>query len=76
MHARAAAEFTRTASKFKATVFVARDGLSVNGKSIMGVLMLAAAKGTMITVKAEGEDAKQALDALERLVGDKFGEEA
>ena len=75
MHARAAGEFTRVASKFKAAVFVSRDGLEVNGKSIMGVLMLAAYCGSTITVRAEGDDADQALEALQELVENKFGEE-
>jgi len=76
MHARAAGEFTRVASKFKATVFVSHDGMEVNGKSIMGVLMLAAYCGTTIRVRAEGEDAEAALAALRKLVEEKFGEEA
>jgi len=76
MHARAAAEFTRLAGKFSAGIFVSRDGIEVNGKSIMGVLMLAAYCGSTIGVRAEGEDAEEALDALESLVEMKFGEEA
>jgi phosphocarrier protein len=76
MHARAAGEFTRVASRFKSTVFVSHDGMEVNGKSIMGVLMLAAYCGTTIRVRAEGEDAEAALDALTKLVEEKFGEDA
>ncbi len=76
MHARAAAEFTRLAAKFKSAIFVAREGTEVNGKSIMGVLMLAAYCGSTIRVRAVGEDAGTALDALEALVENKFGEEA
>jgi phosphocarrier protein HPr len=76
MHARAAAEFTRLAGKFKSGIFVSRDGIEVNGKSIMGVLMLAAYCGSSIVVRAEGEDAESALDALQGLVEMKFGEEA
>jgi phosphocarrier protein HPr len=76
MHARAAAEFTRLAGKFKSGIFIARDGLEVNGKSIMGVLMLAAHCGSTIRIRAEGEDAEAALDALARLVENKFGEES
>ncbi len=76
MHARAAAEFTRLAAKFRSGIFVSRDGLEVNGKSIMGVLMLAAYCGSTIGVRAEGEDAEQALDALQALVENRFGEEA
>jgi phosphocarrier protein len=74
LHARAAAKFVTTASEFSADISVSRDERSVNGKSIMGVMMLAAAKGTNITVKAEGDDAKQALDAIEKLINDYFGE--
>jgi phosphocarrier protein len=75
MHARAAAEFTRTAARFRSTIFVSRDGLEVNGKSIMGVLMLAAHCGSSILVRAEGEDAEQALDAIQILLENKFGED-
>jgi phosphocarrier protein len=75
MHARAAAEFTRLAARFKSSVFVSRDGLDVNGKSIMGVLMLAAYCGSTITVRAEGPDAEETLNALEALIGNRFGEE-
>jgi phosphocarrier protein len=75
MHARAATKFVQTANRFKSKVTVEKDGQEVNGKSIMGVLMLVAAKGTWITVKAEGEDAPGALAALAQLVKDKFGEE-
>ena len=76
MHARAAAEFTRLAAKFRARVFVAREGTEVNGKSIMGVLMLAAHCGSTITVRTEGDDADEAMDALARLVENRFGEDA
>ncbi len=76
MHARAAAEFTRVASRFRSGIFVARDGIEVNGKSIMGVLMLAAYCGSTIRVRAEGEDADAALDAIEELVENRFGEES
>ncbi len=75
MHARAATRFVQTANKFKCAITVEKDGQSVNGKSIMGVLMLVAAKGTWITVKCAGDDAEAALAALEALVKDKFGED-
>ena len=75
MHARAATKFVQTANRFKADITVEKDGQSVNGKSIMGVLMLVASKGSRITVRAAGEDAQVALEALARLVRDKFGEE-
>ena len=75
MHARAATKFVQTANKFGAVISVEKDGQSVNGKSIMGVLMLVAAKGSWITVKATGPDAKEALEALATLVKGKFGED-
>ena len=75
MHARAATKFVQTANKFKSAVAVEKDGQSVNGKSIMGVLMLVAAKGTFIIVRCEGVDAPAALEAITRLVQDKFGED-
>lgn len=75
MHARAATKFVQTANKFQSGVFVEKDGQSVNGKSIMGVLMLVAAKGTYINVRCEGADAEPALAAISKLVQDKFGEE-
>jgi phosphocarrier protein len=74
LHARAAAKFVTTASQFEADIKVTRNGRSVNGKSIMGVMMLAAAKNTEITVTAQGDDAKQALEAIETLINDFFGE--
>ena len=74
MHARPAAEFVKLASRFKCAVEVKKDDLTVNGKSIMGVMMLAAEHGSSITFRAEGPDADQALDALATLVSNKFGE--
>ncbi len=67
--------FVKTAARFRAQVFVSRDDLEVNGKSIMGVMMLAAEEGATIKVRAEGEDEQQALGALEALVEGKFGGE-
>lgn len=75
LHARAAAQFVQAANKFAADIFVEKDGQEVNGKSIMGVMMLAAACGTRITIKAKGDDAKAAIVALQALIEDKFGEE-
>lgn len=75
MHARAATKFVQTANKYQSAVSVEKDGQSVNGKSIMGVLMLVAAKGSFITVKCSGDDAEEALAALAALVKDKFGED-
>ncbi len=74
LHARAAAQLVQTANRFQSEVLVERDGQSVNGKSIMGVLMLAAAKGTEIQVVCEGPDAEPALAALARLIEAGFGE--
>ena len=75
IHARAATKFVQTANKFQSNVAVEKDGQSVNGKSIMGVLMLVAAKGTHIVVRCDGPDADAALVAISTLVRDKFGEE-
>lgn len=75
LHARAAAAFVKVANRHRAEIMVEKDGVSVNGKSIMGVLMLAASKGTLINIKAKGDDAQDALDALGRLIDEKFGEE-
>jgi phosphocarrier protein HPr len=76
LHARAAAKLVTLAQKFKSTVHVSKDGREVSGKSIMGVMMLAAAKGSRITVRAEGPDAEKALAAIEDLVNRKFDEGA
>lgn len=75
LHARAAALLVKTANKFASEVTIEKDGLEVNGKSIMGILMLAASKGTKITLKVEGRDSIQALQTLGRLIENKFGEE-
>ena len=75
LHARPAAEFVKLANQFKAEVWVSKDGVEVSGKSIMGVMMLAAEHGSRIEVRAAGEDASEAVDALCGLVGTKFGEE-
>ena len=74
LHARPAAEMVKVASKFKADITISRDDLEVNGKSIMGVMMLAAEYGATITLKASGPDADDALDALSALVASRFGE--
>lgn len=77
LHARAAAKFVALAHQFKAEVLVARGDREVNGKSIMGVMMLAAGKGTRITITTQGdEDAENALAALCQLIGERFGEES
>ncbi|MDT0498390.1 HPr family phosphocarrier protein [Algiphilus sp. W345] len=76
LHARAAAKLVTTASGFEADVRVRKDGREVSGKSIMGVMMLAAARGSRITLVADGEDAGAAVEALVALVADRFGERA
>ena len=76
MHARAAALFAREASLHRAAIYVSREELEVNGKSIMGVLMLAAYCGSEITIRTEGDGAEAALKALVDLVAGRFGEEA
>lgn len=75
MHARAAASFVRIAQKYRAEIFIERNGQTVNGKSILGILTLACPLGGMITVRATGADANQALIDLEELIENKFGEE-
>ena len=72
LHARPCAKFVRLAAKFRSEVWVARDDLEVNGKSIMGVMMLAAEEGAMIRVRAEGPDEVDAVAALKELVDSKF----
>jgi phosphocarrier protein len=76
MHARAAARFVHLAGGFDAQVRVARHGREVDGKSIMGILLLAAARGTTITISATGREAQAAVDALSALVTSGFGEDA
>lgn len=75
LHARAAAAFVKVANRFQSEITVKKEDAIVNGKSIMGVLMLAASKGTNIDVTAAGGDAPEALEALGQLIDDKFGEE-
>jgi phosphocarrier protein len=74
IHARPAAEIVKTAGKFKSSVTIVRDDLEVNAKSIMGVMMLAAEFGATIIIRATGDDAEQALDALQAVIANKFGE--
>ena len=75
LHARACALFVKTSSRFKSEIMVSRDDLVVNGKSIMGVMMLAAEEGATIRVKADGPDEGDALAALQELVNGNFGGE-
>jgi phosphocarrier protein len=74
LHARAAAQLVKLANRFQSEVFLVKDGQEVNGKSIMGVLMLAATQGSTIAVRAEGDDAESALKAIGELVQAGFGE--
>jgi phosphocarrier protein len=74
MHARPAAEFVKTASRFRSAVQVSKDGLSVNGKSILGVMMLVAERGSSMRIKTEGDDAEVAMAALLELVAKGFNE--
>lgn len=74
LHARASANLTQTAARYRSEVWVARKGRRVNGKSIMGVMMLAAAKGSSIVVTTDGEDEAEAMQAIVALIEDKFGE--
>ncbi len=75
LHARASALLVKTASQFKSEIKVSREGVEVNGKSIMGIMMLAAGKGSIIQVKAEGEDEAQAMVVLGELINNGFGED-
>jgi phosphocarrier protein len=74
LHARPAAEIVKLSSKFKSEITIVRDDLEVNGKSIMGVMMLAAEFGSNIVVRANGDDAEAAINAIAGLVAAKFGE--
>ncbi|MEP6833401.1 MAG: HPr family phosphocarrier protein [Gemmatimonas sp.] len=74
LHARPAAEMVKAASRYKADITISREDLEVNGKSIMGVMMLAAEFGATITLRASGPDADDAIDALSVLVASRFGE--
>ena len=74
LHARASAKLTQVAGRFKASVWVGRNGRRVNAKSIMGVMMLAAAKGSMIVVETDGPDEAEAMDAVAQLIAGKFEE--
>lgn len=74
LHARAAAKFVTLASTFSSHIQLSRNGRSVNGKSIMGVMMLAASKGTTLNISADGIDEQEALDKITELVNNRFGE--
>jgi phosphocarrier protein HPr len=74
LHARAAAKLTHLAGAYQCEIWISRSGRRVNAKSIMGVMMLAAGRGTSVLIEAEGADADQAISALTKLIADKFGE--
>lgn len=76
LHARASAKFVQMADSFQASISVERDGITVGGTSIMGLMMLAASPGCSIRVTAAGPDALEAMDAIQNLVATRFGEEA
>jgi phosphocarrier protein len=75
MHARAAAKFVHLATRFQATVLVTRDTRQMDGKSIMGILLLAAARGMTLTISADGSDEEDAVEALTSLIASGFGED-
>ncbi|HEX6926442.1 MAG TPA: HPr family phosphocarrier protein [Longimicrobiaceae bacterium] len=75
LHARPAAEFVKLANRFSSDIWVRKDDVEVSGKSIMGVMMLAAEHGSTIVIRAAGEDSGEALEALQALVANGFGEE-
>jgi len=75
LHARASARLVSTAGQFSSEIMLIKDNMEVNAKSIMGIMMLAACKGTELTLKADGSDAEDALEAIEQLVNNRFGED-
>jgi phosphocarrier protein HPr len=75
LHARPAAELVKLATQFRAEIWLRKDDLEVSGKSIMGVLMLAAEPGSQVTIRASGADASEAVESLVRLIDNRFGEE-
>ena len=75
MHARPAAAFVKIAQQFKSDIYIERNGQTVNGKSILGILTLACPRGGTLTIRAEGSDVLAAMKALENLIENKFGED-
>jgi len=75
LHARAAAKIVNVSNAYKADIYFEREGVEVNGKSLLGILNLACPKGSIVSVKAEGPDADVAMEGLRKLIQDKFGEE-
>ncbi|MBM3806674.1 MAG: HPr family phosphocarrier protein [Acidimicrobiia bacterium] len=76
LHARAATKFVHTATRYRSQIRISRDGRTMDGKSIMGILLLAAGAGTTVIITADGTDEADAIDALSRLVNGGFGEES
>ena len=74
LHARASAKFTQLAARYKSDIWLTRNARRINGKSIMGVMMLAAGKGSKVTLEVDGVDEREAADALRALINDRFGE--
>jgi phosphocarrier protein HPr len=74
LHARPAAEIVKTAARFRSEITIAREDLEVNGKSIMGVMMLAAEYGTLLRLRAEGPDAEEAVESIAQVITNRFGE--
>jgi phosphocarrier protein HPr len=74
LHARAAAQIVKCASAYSSKISLRKNGLEVDGKSIMGIMMLAAAKGSTVVVQVQGEDEEKAIEGLEKMFKDKFGE--
>ena len=74
LHARAAAQIVKRSNSYASKVIISKDGLEVDGKSIMGIMMLAAAKGSSVLLSVQGNDENEAVDGLEKLFKDKFGE--
>jgi phosphocarrier protein HPr len=74
LHARAAAQIVKAATGFNSKILLSKDGIEVDGKSIMGIMMMAAARGTTVLVSAEGDDEDKALEGMEKLFKEKFGE--
>jgi phosphocarrier protein HPr len=74
LHARAAAQIVKAATGFNSKILLSKDGIEVDGKSIMGIMMMAAARGTTVLVSAEGDDEDRAMEGMEKLFKEKFGE--
>jgi phosphocarrier protein len=74
IHARVAAKLVETANRFQAKIFLEKDGVEVNGRSILGILTLFCPRGSRLTIRAEGADAEEAMEAFARLITEKFGE--